>query len=209
MHPGHDGVTIPRPAQPQGLAPHAPLLGLELLVLLLLGVAAAGGELPLARRPPLLPAPVHELGAVLLEDGDGEEGELVVPGQLGGGAGDDHGGEGFVRLEPFLDGGVGDGDEVLLQVLGRVGREEVFGVHDRGERALREVACSGALRGGERGLGAVVLVEFGFDVVVYAGDFLAAEVSEGIGKGVEEGRGGRRLFGARRGARRWVCRRGI
>lgn len=59
-----------------------------------------------------------------------------------------------------------------MQIFRSVRLEQVVGVYDRGETALGEVSGARALGGCERGLGGVVLVEFGLDVVVYAGDFL-------------------------------------
>lgn len=148
MDPGHDGITVTRPGQSQSLAPNLPLLLLQLLQLLVFGLSTALGELPLSRDPSLLPGLVDKLDAVLLEDGHGEEGELVILGQFCRAAGHNHGGNGFVRLEVIFYEHVGDGEEVLLQVLGGVGSEQFAGVDYAGQTALGEVAGARALGGG-------------------------------------------------------------
>ena len=55
---------------------------------------------------------MHEILGVFLERRDGIEGELVVGCDLDGGAGDNHGGEGFVGAEEVFGYGEGYGDEV-------------------------------------------------------------------------------------------------
>lgn len=55
---------------------------------------------------------------MLLEGRDGVEDEFVVGGDYLGGAGDGHGGEGFVGFEEVLFEGAGEGDEVRFEVFG-------------------------------------------------------------------------------------------
>lgn len=171
VHPGHDGVAVARPAQPQRLAPHLPLLLLQLAQLLLLGLLAALVELPLARRPPALAALVQEFGAVLLEHRHGVQVELVVFGQQAGAARDDHGRQALVRVQEVLMLLCGYGNKVLRQVLRGVGLQQPLRVDDGGEGFLRQVAGLAALHGGEVGLCRVVLVELGLDVRVDGGEF--------------------------------------
>lgn len=172
MHPTHNSITIPRPTQPKRLPPNLPLFLLQLLQLLIFRLLSPFRKLPLTRNPPPFATLVHKLGRMLLEYRDGEQGEFVVGGELRTAAGDDHRSDGFVGREIFFDEDVGDGEEVLLEVFRGVGGEEGAGIDDRGEGALREISGAVALRGGEVGLCGVVLVEFGFDVVVYTCDFL-------------------------------------
>jgi hypothetical protein len=94
--------------------------------------------LVLARRPPLFSALVQELCGVLFEGDDGDEGEFVVRGDLVRGAGDDHGGKGFVGFVEFFDDDVGDGDEVRVEVF-RV-LDKGFGIYYCGEGFGGEVA---------------------------------------------------------------------
>lgn len=55
---------------------------------------------------------------MLLEGGDGVERELGVGGEEGGGARDHHGAQGLVGFEVGLCEGVGDGEDVGLEVFG-------------------------------------------------------------------------------------------
>jgi len=172
VNPSHNSITVSSAAQTESLAPNTALVLFKLLLLLLLGLTPALGELPLAGRPALLAHLVDKLGTVLLEDGDSKQAKLVILGQLLRRAGHDHGTQRLVALQVVLDLVLGHGDQVLLQVLGGVWREEVVGVDDRGQRLLRQVAGARAQSGGQRGLCRVVLVELGLDVVVYAGNVL-------------------------------------
>ena len=72
---------------------------------------------------------------------------------------------------------------MLLQVFRGVGLEQPFGVDDRGEGFLREVAGFAALQGREVGFGAVVLGKFGFDVRV-DGRELGLQGREELGDGL-------------------------
>jgi len=169
--PDHDALAPLRPAQAQRLAPYLLLLARDTLQLARLLLAPALDVLVLPGRPLLLAALGDELGAVLLEGCDGEEGELVVLRDLDAAAGHDHGREGLVALEEVLARAGGHHDEVGLEVF-RV-RDEDGGVDDRGQGLGGEVAGLLSLQGGEVGLHGVVLVEFGLDVVVDVLEFLA------------------------------------
>jgi len=138
MYPNHSTLTITRATQPQRLAPQLLLILRELTRLFCLLLLAAFLVLVIARRPPLFSALVQKLCGVLFEGDDSDEGEFVVGGDLVCGAGDDHGGEGFVGLVEFFDDSVGDGDEVGVEVF-RV-LDEGFGVYYCGERFGGEVA---------------------------------------------------------------------
>lgn len=133
VHPRHGRLAEPRPSQPHRLTPQLALLTLQPLDLPLLLLPAALLEAEVPRRPPLLAALVHKLGRVLLERGDGVEGELGVGGEGDGGAGNDHGAEGFVGFEVVFLEGVGYREEVRLEVFGR--GDQVGGVDDGGEGA--------------------------------------------------------------------------
>lgn len=61
---------------------------------------------------------MDEFVGMLFEGRNGVEGELVVGGDLDGGAGDDHGREGFVGAEEVFGDGAGDGDQVGFEVVG-------------------------------------------------------------------------------------------
>jgi hypothetical protein len=142
---------------------------------------------------------VHKVVGVLLERRDRKEVEFVVGGELVGGARDDHGGELFVGFEKVLDGEVGDGDEVGVEVFGVA--DQGRGADDVDEGFCGEVAGAFALGGGEGGFGLVVLRELGLDVVVDALQFLW-----GISGAGGELAGGA-PFAASVSGRRWTCRR--
>lgn len=90
MDPSHDSIAVTSATETKGLSPDAALVLLELLLFTLLGLTATLGELPFARRPALFAALVDEFGTVLLEDGHGEQAELVILGQFLRRARDDH-----------------------------------------------------------------------------------------------------------------------
>lgn len=87
---------------------------------------------------------MYKFGGVLLERHDREEGEFFVCIDLYGGSRDDHGTEGLVGLEEFADRGVGDGDEVRVEVFGVL--EEELGIYNGGERFRGEVAAAKSIR---------------------------------------------------------------
>jgi hypothetical protein len=113
---------------------------------------------------------VHEVVGVLFERGHSEEVEFVVGSELVGGARHDHGRQLLVALVELLDGQVGDGDEVGVEVFGVA--DDGGGVYDVDKGLGREVARPFPLSGSEGALGLVVLGELGLDVVVDALDFL-------------------------------------
>ena len=78
---------------------------------------------------------------MLFERRDGVEGEFLVGGHLHGGAGDDHGREGFVGAEEVFGDGAGDGDEVGFEVI-RV-LDQKRGGNDVGEGFVGEIASGG------------------------------------------------------------------
>lgn len=78
---------------------------------------------------------------MLFERRDGVEGEFLVGGHLHGGAGDDHGREGFVSAEEVFGDGAGDGDEVGFEVIGVLDEER--GGHDVGEGFVGEISSEG------------------------------------------------------------------
>ena len=78
---------------------------------------------------------------MLFERRDGVEGEFLVGGHLHGGAGDDHGREGFVGAEEVFGDGAGDGDEVGFEVI-RV-LDQKRGWNDVGEGFVGEIAPGG------------------------------------------------------------------
>lgn len=116
MHPRHRALTVPVPPQPQRLPPQLPLLLPQSVNLLLLLLPAPLPMPEIPRRPPLLAALVQEVGRVLLEGRDGEEGELGVGGDFDGAAGHGHGGEGFVGFVVVFYAGFGDREEVGFEV---------------------------------------------------------------------------------------------
>lgn len=114
VSPHHDALAPPSPTQPQRLPPDLLLLLSHAVELALLLLLAALNVLVLPRGPLLLAALLKELGAVLLEGSDGKERELVVLGDLNGGAGHHHGCEGLVAVEEVLARQGGYHDEVSL-----------------------------------------------------------------------------------------------
>ena len=72
------------------------------LITILLGLLAALVELPLPRSPPALPAFVHELGAVLLENRHSIKMEFVVLGEQAGTARDHHGRQALVGVQKLF-----------------------------------------------------------------------------------------------------------
>jgi hypothetical protein len=172
MNPSHDSITVASATKTKSLAPNTALVLFKLLLLTFFCFASTFGEFPLTGRPAPLAHLVDKLCTVLLEDGDGEQAELVILGQLLRRAGYDHGAQRLVALQVVLDLVLGHGDQMLLQVFRGVWCEEVVGVDDRGQRLLRQVAGARAQSRSQRGLCSVVLVELGLDVVVYAGNVL-------------------------------------
>jgi len=69
---------------------------------------------------------VHKLRAILLEGSNGVEGEFIVGGDLLRGAWDNPRGDGFIGFGKVFNEGVGNGEEVGLEVFG------VIGDYDRG-----------------------------------------------------------------------------
>jgi hypothetical protein len=136
VNPSHDSIAVASATKTESLAPNTALVLFKLLLLTLLCFASTLGELPLTGRPAPLAHLVDKLSTVLLEDGDGEQAELVILGQLLRRARDDHGAQRLVALQVVLDLVLGDGDQVLLQVFRGVWCEEVVGVDDRGQRLL-------------------------------------------------------------------------
>ena len=61
---------------------------------------------------------MDEFLTVLFEGRNSVERKFVVLSNLSAGAGDDHGGEGFVGFKEILCEGVGDCDEVGFEVVG-------------------------------------------------------------------------------------------
>lgn len=172
MDPSHNGIAVASATKTKSLTPNTALVLFKLLLLLLLSLTSTLGELPLTRRPALLAHLVDKLGAVLLEDGDGEQAELVILGQLLRRAWYNHGAQRLVTLQVVLDLVLGHGNQVLLQVFRGVWSKEVVGVDDGGQRLLRQVAGARAQGSGQGCLCGVVLVELGLDIVVYAGNVL-------------------------------------
>jgi hypothetical protein len=133
VNPSHDSIAVASATETESLAPDTALVILKLLLLAFLGLASTFGELPLTRRPAPFAHLVDKLCAVLLEDGNGKQAELVVLGQLLRRAGHDHGAQRLVALKVVLDLVLGHSDKVLLQVFRGVWCEEVVGVDNRGQ----------------------------------------------------------------------------
>lgn len=91
VNPGHDSIAVASATETESLAPDTALVVLKFLLLAFLGLTSTLGELPLTGRPAPLAHLVDKLCAVLLEDGNGEQAELVVLGQLLRGTWHDHG----------------------------------------------------------------------------------------------------------------------
>lgn len=81
---------------------------------------------------------MNEFGTMPFESRDGVQGELIIGVDLLGGAGHDHGGDGFVAFEKIFHDLLRDCHEVRFEVFGVLDKER--GIDDGGQRSVRQIA---------------------------------------------------------------------